>query len=294
MVFKSFLTLTLLVTGCLVLTSLRLQRDARSATAERQSLEKHSADAAPAQERSDQALVELRTEITRLRVTAERLRGIVYENEPEISPEAAAETERAEFKSQEEQARGFRAQLAARYGAFYLQQKLTREQIDRWEAIQVEQWHAEADLKAVATKLDLSPDDAARAKLARESDDRSFDAEATVLGAENMRALLDYRRAEAAYDVVSVLAQKLYTTETPLERVQAERLAQLLKEKNPAYKNNHRYDPEQTPWPEVIAEARTFLSPAAAQILMNFEARQRFSKAATAIMERFVPLFAED
>jgi hypothetical protein len=290
MVFKSFLTLTLLATGCLMITSLRLQSDARSATAHRQSLEKHATDSAPSQEKIDEALIELRTDITRLRMTAERLRAIVYKTEPEVSPEAAAQAEQGELKNQDQRARGFRAQLAARYGAFYLQQKLTREQIDRWEAIQVEQWHAEADLEAVASKLALSTDDAARKKLMQESNDRSYDAEVAVLDVEEMRALLNYQRAEAAYDVVSALAQKLYTTETPLERVQAQRLAQLLKEKNPAYKNNELYDPEQTLWPDVIAEARTFLPPAGVQILTNFESRQRFSKAIDSILERFEPV----
>jgi hypothetical protein len=109
-----------------------------------------------------------------------------------------------------------------------------------------------------------------------------------------MRALHDYKRAEAVYDMVSMLAQRLYITETPMERIHAERLASLLKEKNPAYQNKQVYDPQQTPWPEVIAEARTFLPPIAAQTLAEYEARQHLVQNLETIGERLAALFPDD
>jgi hypothetical protein len=292
MVFKSLIALTILATGCLVLTSVRFQANARTAAASLKALTEQSVSGSP-RVQADEELLELRAEIARQHVTAALLRSIVYETEPVISSEAAEKAEQVELEDQEKRARGFRAQLAARYGAFYLQQKLMREQIDRWEAIQTAQWHARADLDAVATKLDLSKDDAARQNLTRENDDVGAETEVATLGADNTRALHDYQRAEAVYDLVSVLAQRLYLTETPLERVHAERLTRLLKEKNPAYQNNQAYEPKQTPWPEVIAEARTFLPPKAAQTLVEYEARQHLVQIVETIGERLGALFPD-
>jgi hypothetical protein len=211
--------------------------------------------------RAEQELADSESARKQLEKDAASLKNIVVVDAPAASVQQEAKKEQESVLNQEQRARDYRSRLVAKYAPFYLKIGLSPEQIDRFETILTDHWQSTEDLTAVAEAKGLADQDPSVAKLRAQATTSLQQAETELLSEDGYRQLQEYERTLPVRALTASLAERLYYTDAPLNRAQAERLTQILAGASKSYGEGAVADPEQLDWPAVLVQVQGILAP---------------------------------
>jgi hypothetical protein len=164
----------------------------------------------------------------------------------------------------------FRAtmRLGNYYPWFYRASGLTPEQIQKFEALMIENEEQKMDLQATAQAQ--NPGRSVIAAMKQQMDEKLQAAQMELLGAAGYQQLQDFERAKHQNALVGEVVAQVALTSAPFTEAQREQLSKVLVT-SVRSDANVPFDPKErsyialskiTDWPRVMAQAQTFLSPA--------------------------------
>jgi RNA polymerase sigma factor (sigma-70 family) len=165
----------------------------------------------------------------------------------------------------------YRSQFAAEYGAFYADQKLTPEQIARFEDIQMRA------MRRILGTYTVTVGERQSTYQERQDELRE------LLGDGGLVRLKDYERANPERTAVLQLASAVYFTDTPLTASQADALRAIIRRAPPAGPKTN-LGIARINWDAVITEARSALPPAQVAALEDMRALAAHSNAQSTAM----------
>lgn len=163
----------------------------------------------------------------------------------------------------------FRADVSLNdhYPWFYKAAKLTPEQVQKFEALMLENEEQKMDLQAAAREQRLGR--AALAAMQQQMDEKLQAAQRELLGAAGYQQLQDFQRAKHQNAFVAQVVDQVALTPDAFTEAQREQLSKVLvasvrSDANVPFDPKERSDialSKITEWPRVMAQAQTFLSP---------------------------------
>jgi hypothetical protein len=164
-----------------------------------------------------------------------------------------------------------RASIAASHGPLFRKLGLSPRQIEQLAEVMTKAEEQQQDVAAIQHDQKLPPDDPSLVTLRRQARDELLAAETDILGAEGVEKLQGYARMLPGRAVVDRFAGAAALANVPLTTLQADRLAQAIAEKSPAYQSGSTVDVVQVNWAELDAQSVAFLTPAQQALFRSIE-----------------------
>lgn len=149
-----------------------------------------------------------------------------------------------------------------RFGFLYAVLGLSPSQIDQFERVMAQHAQTGIDVAVSALKQGLQKDDSAAGTLMNRAFEERNQQLRALLGESGYQEFLWQERNARWRSLADTLAQNLYYTESPMSRESALELTKTLSSN--AERNQGKVD-----WPEVISDARRFLTPTQIRALEN-------------------------
>ena len=168
----------------------------------------------------------------------------------------------------------YRRELGLKFGPLYRQLQLSPDQIEKFERNRGDLEHATQEVWSAAAAQGMSNRDPGVNKMAgRTAHQFEFELR-DLLGETAYQAYADYHQTLSARDVATSLAGHLYSSSSPLNPQQGERLTEIVVKntRSVPVKEGSRTTRRQTDWMAVAADARQVLAPdqaAALQALLD-------------------------
>ena len=158
--------------------------------------------------------------------------------------------------------RSFQAQLALRFRLFYQEAGLSSEQMARFQDLITEEEYERMDVLSAAGALGLAASDPAVATLRQQQREKWQAAQAQLLGEAGYRQLQYFGRLAPLEGFLGDTAALVADTSEPITLAQGWRLVAALAQANAKYQAGGKADIWSIDWPNALAQAQTFLTPA--------------------------------
>jgi hypothetical protein len=157
----------------------------------------------------------------------------------------------------------YRAGLSQRFGPFYQDLHLSRDQIEKFEDLMTSSAEDAADLRATVVSPGMTDSAPEISALQKWNDDQLRDAQITLLGEDGYQRLVQFNREQPVQAIANGVASFVALTPTPLTYSQSGQLMKILADADSQYQSGGPADADVTKidWSQALAQAKGILTP---------------------------------